>query len=48
MNADGNEEDCDETEIDDGMNQNGESTCLHITKLNYSSPPRDLTQQPRR
>lgn len=47
VNADGNEEDGDEAEVDDGVNQNGGSTGLHVPKLRDSSPAWYLEEKAR-
>lgn len=48
VNADGNEKDGDDAKINDGMNQNGEAACMHVSKLHHSTSSRQLKQQPRR
>lgn len=47
MNANGDEEDGDETEEDNGMDKNGGPTCLHIPELDDFALRRKLKQQPR-
>lgn len=48
VNANGDEEDGNETKEDDGVNHNGGDACVHVTELNHSIPTRYLKQQPRR
>lgn len=48
VNADGNEKDGDDTKIYDGMNQNREAACMHVSKLHHSTSSRQLKQKPRR
>lgn len=48
VNADSNEKDGDDAKIYDGMNQNREPTCMHVSKLHHSTSSRQLKQQPRR
>lgn len=42
MNTDGYEEDCDETKKDDGVDKDGNSTGVHISKLHNSAFSREL------
>ena len=46
VDANGNEEDGDETKEDDSVNQDSDAARLHGGKLDHPSPPRNLTQQP--
>lgn len=45
MNAYGNEENSDEAKIDDGVDQDGDTTCLHVIEFNHSVLARQLEQQ---
>lgn len=47
MNTNGDKENGNETKEDNGMNQNGQPTRLHIPKFNHSRSPRQLKQEPR-
>lgn len=44
MDTNSNEKDGDEAEEDDGMNQDGDSTGLHVPKLHHSAPCWQLKQ----
>lgn len=46
VDSNGDEEDGNEAKEDDGVNKNGNPTCLHIMKLHHSFIPRQLKQQP--
>lgn len=47
MDSNSQQEDTDESKVDDGMNQNRNSTSLKIAKLDQSAFPRNLNQQAR-
>lgn len=48
VNTNSNEENGDEAKVNDGMDQDGNPTGLHVVKLDHSAIPRQLKQQPRR
>ncbi|GAB2225992.1 hypothetical protein Droror1_Dr00021774 [Drosera rotundifolia] len=48
VNSNGDQENGDENEVDDGMDENGGSTGLHIPQLHYPAVPWQLKQKPRR
>ena len=45
VNADGNEKDGDDAEVYDGVHQNREPACVHVSKLHHSASSRQLKQQ---
>lgn len=47
MNTYGDEEDGDKSKEDDGVDENGNPTGLHVSKLHDFIPSRQLKQQPR-
>lgn len=48
MDAEGEDEDCDEGEVDDGVDEYGEAAGLEVAELHHPALPGDLEQQPRR
>lgn len=48
MDSNGDEEDGDQTEVDDGVDQYGDPTCLEVAELHQPPIPRQLEQQSRR
>ncbi|WOK97441.1 hypothetical protein Cni_G06149 [Canna indica] len=48
VDANGDEEDGDETEEDDGVDEYGDAAGLEVAELHHPVPPRQLKQQPRR
>ena len=48
MDADGEEENGDESKVDDGVDHDGDSAGLEIAELHESALPRELEKQPRR
>lgn len=47
VNPDSNEQDRENTEVDDGVNQNGYPTGTHVPELHHPCPCRYLKQQSR-
>lgn len=47
VNTNYNEEDCDEAEVNDGMDQDRSTACLHVPKLDQPPSRWYLKQQPR-
>lgn len=47
VNPDSNEQDSENTEVDDGMNQNGYPTGRHVPELHHPCPCRYLKKQSR-
>ncbi|PON77272.1 hypothetical protein PanWU01x14_028910 [Parasponia andersonii] len=45
VNVNGDEEDSDEAEEDNGVDEYGSATCLHVAKLDHSASGWNLKQQ---
>lgn len=42
MNSNSNNQDCVDTKIQNGMNQYGDATCVHVAELDHPRPRRQL------